>query len=375
MKALISSFKSWFILILSGMLVLMLVFACSSPPEQGSSSTGRTSSGGDDGDDDKDLSCSLPECSGGDCCDKGSAKRKEDCEDLCDDLNLDSDGDEVCLTLEHDFLKNTLVFLFDNKEVLAKPDDKNLVDNIKDEDIGYICGAVKELGSRVWSRLIESKSYGRPESQAVLGWVAKEKQAVEIFKNAEEEEGIKMLKVLLRKAHGDSGDEGVLKGLGVRFEWNNDDNNDYTILKRSIKNAALLTYIHEEVLENKEEGICGEDATSNLPEPDCGTDKYPRAGCDENGEATRQKERACILGVYCKVAPDDIDRDNDLREDIASKLKDGSIKSFIERDIADGGLGLEEQVADDWAHSVCVKLKQLWNNNDGGGFDLGLTES
>ena len=374
MKTLTSSFKSWFIIILSGMLVLMFIFACSSPPQQGTSSGGSSSGdgGGDEDDDDKDLACSLPKCSGSGCCNKGSDKHKGECEDKCDDLNLDSDGDEVCLTLDKEFIEDTLLYLFDNKNVLAEPSDQKLVKNIKDEDIGYICGAVKELGHRVWSRRISGNTYGRSEAKAVLGWVAKEKKAVEIFKNAEEEEGIKMFQTLLAKVVGGSGDQKVVDGLDEEFEFNDDDNNDYNMLNRAVRNEVLLKYIHEEVLENKEEGICGEDSTNNLPEPVCGTgaDKYPQASCDE---ARRQNQRACLLGVYCLIAKENNENDNDLREDLAQKLEDGSIESFIKRLRSDGGLNLTEKDSEDWPHEVCLELRKFWNN--GSGLNLGLTES
>ncbi len=393
MKVFTNNLKSWFILTLSVLLVGIFIFSCTSTPRDGETSTTTTTTtgrgdGDDDDDDDDDLaSCSLPKCSGSDCCNKGSKKQREECEEWCGDLNLDSDGEELCLTLDRDFVEDPLLYLFDNKEALKEPDDNELVKNIKDEDIDVICGAVRELGSRIWSRLIDK--YGNSESEAVLGWVAQEKKTVKIFKSAEDDEGIKMFKQLLSEVGTTgSGDALIVSGLDEEFDFN-DDENDYNILERAVdrNNDQLLKYIHTEVLEDKKEGICGERNTNNWPTPECHSsasdvDSYSNSADDgcSNARTNSNRQRACILGVYCKVANEgsgntDADsKDNRLRADLADELADSGMKSFIKKEVDKGGLtkdnNINDNAADEWKYVVCERLKCLWKN--GSGLDLGL---
>ena len=394
MKVFIHNLKSWLILIVSVLLVGIFIFSCSSTPRDGETTTTTTTTTGrgdkDTDEDEGDLACSLPECNGSKCCNKGSKKEKEQCEEWCeDDLNLDSDGEELCLTLDRDTV-DSLVFIFDDNEALKEPDDEELVKNIKDSDISLICSAVKELGSRIWSRLIDN--YGGSQAKAVLGWVAEEKDVVQIFEKAEDEDGIEMFKTLLEKAGGSSsgsGDNRVVAGLNVDFDFNDDDNNNFNVLNRALdnNNDKLLKFIHRDVLEDSKAGICGEKKKSNWPEPEksaTASDGFHyKEGSGGGDDADRQKQRACILGVYCKVAErgegttEDDNRDNSLREDLAKKLSDSGMESFIERKTSDGGLShdtsgahfLSEDDAEEWTYKVCKQLKCLWKN---GGLDLGL---
>ena len=79
--------------------------------------------------------------------------------------------------------------------------------------------------------------------------------------------------------------------------------------------------------------------------------------------------QACILGVYCHVADGNHDADkDDLRENAADNLDGSDVVDFIEKDVADGGLGIED--GDEWPDEACEELKKYWNNNNS--LDLGL---
>ena len=379
MKAFITHLKSWFILLLTGSLMFMFVFACSTPPE-GQSTTTTTTTGGsgdgddDDDDDDKDLACALPKCSGSKCCNKTKDEDKqEECEEWCGDsdyLDLSGEAEDKCLTLDYEFVKSDLTFLFGN-DVLSDPDEEKLLDDIKPDDVNKICAAVRELDPDIWGDIIND--YSQSEAAVVLGWIAQEKKAVKIFeKTKEKKDGIDMFKTLLRKLTDDlPGDIGVIQGLGESIDFDDDDDDESpNILARALRenNADLVRFIHQEIVKDPEEGICGKDNSSNWPDPHEGTQELCGHSGNRLQNAKRHQQRACMLAVYCKafsVAPATNTENANDREDFGEEINDmeSSIKSFIRNDIEKGGLGLRGINEDaKWTQRTCESLSYWWNN-------------
>ena len=380
----------------SGLLVLMLVFSCSSPPPAGKTTTTTTTTGGSTGDDDsaddKDKSsCVLPKCSGSKCCNKKKKDEKEDCEDWCGGskyLGLSGKAEDKCLALDYDFIDDDLLFIFGD-DLLAEPDDEKLLDEIKAKDIDTICGAVRELDSDIWLDFIED--YSNSEAEAVLGWIAQEEDAVQIFEKTGEE-GIKMFKELLIQLAGGSPDTSakVLEGLQEGINFNDDPHDNVVAMALEENNDALVKFIHKKIIKDDDEGLCGEDKeNSNWPNPQVwqATPAPPHGyGVDpDDGDpddirkyfenANKNREESCILGVYCQIFPtgsSGSETENDsVRKDLADVLDDRSLRNFIKDEVEDGGLGLTKDQAEDWPHKVCDELGRLWNQGSSG-FNLGL---
>ena len=263
-----------------------------------------------------------------------------------------------------------LVFLFD--DVLEKPDDEKL-DDLKKEDVELICAAVKELDYKVLDDRLDYSSSSRPKY--VLEWVAKTKEAIEIFENAEDNEGLKMFKKLLSRAGGNSGtgDEDVLAGLIENVASESDEDKNVIQVALDENNDRLVEYIHNDIIADEDE-LCSD---TNLPTVDSSVNKLDcsaksGSGDDLDNTAYRSDsaEDACILGVYCKMAPGNGDDANEFRKDIAEYLKHRNIANFIEQSVDDGGLGLTDDDADDWTPAVCTRLKKCWENNTS--LNLGL---
>ena len=335
--------KTGIVLILSIFLAVAIVSSCTPEP-------GRRDAPAGDKKTDTDrkatstLKCKLP--SG-----NGSCKKDKDCVDWCeDDLNLSGDARDKCFDLD-DKTVERLVELFD--DVFEKPDDEKL-DDLKQEDLELICSAVKELDHDVLADRLDYSSSSR--AKYVLEWVAETKEAIEVFENAEKDEGLKMFKKLLSRAGGQSGtgDDDVLAGLVENVASDSDEDKNVIRIALDANNDKLVNYIHDDIITDEDE-LC---SSSNQPSElgNCGgTSAY----------SSDSEEDACILGVYCKMAPDDNDGDNEFRKDIADYLKHRNIVNFIKEDVEDGGLGLTADDADDWTHAVCVKLDTCWTFKTG----------
>ena len=364
-------------MILSGSLILMFIFACSSSPENQSTTT-TTSRDDDDEDDDeeskKDLACTLPKCSGSQCCNKiKDEDKKEECEKWCghrDYLNLSSDAEDKCLALEYDFVEKDLVRLF-GEDTLTDPNEEKLLKGIKNDDISTICAAVKELDPDIWG----INSYVQNEAEVVLGWVAGAKQAIKIFeKTKEKKEGFEMFKKLLMTLSQGSGDQGVVEGLKVEISFDDEDESSKFLAYALDKNNDnLIQFIHNKILQDKKEGLCGDQKSSNWPTPETGavasTAGYGPAGGSAYKNAEKHRQRACIMGVYCKTFPEMAE--DKIREDLAQKVGDSGMERFIKSPVADGGLGLTLQHSEDWPQEVCVRLISIWDHSPN--FNLGLT--
>ncbi len=372
MKMLLQN-RIWLALLLSSSLALLFISNCTT--ERGSegpttSTTASSNDGGSSGSDNT-LSCDLIEqctgnkcqCSGSDCC-----KDDEDCQDKCKDplssdgLKLSGAARDTCFHLEEDMVTK----LFNLIDDLDKPKVERLREIGQDtDDMNLICSAVKELDYDLLDDRIEN--YSTTEAKRVLGWAAESDTAVEIFENAEDDKGLPMFQKLLQKASGGSGDQGVLDGLTKEVIVEDDDDDNQHIMRWALNGSKhkLVRWIHNEIITDKDEGLCGDDNKSNRPTS--GTDAHD----DDYAEA------ACILGVYCKIAPNDDSEDNDFRQEMAELIdSEVEVSDFIKEDASEGGLKPTnppanwDDLADDWANKACAELKTEWDN---GALDLDLS--
>ena len=364
---------------------------CSSPTEDGTrTDTRQTEKRNEDRNQTELLKCSLPKCSGSKCCDT----KDEECTDYCGDsdyLDLSGDGYSKCLTLEKTFIKNKLHVLFN--DVLSNPDEENLIQKIKQEELDIICSAVKELSTDLLEDLIDE--YGPYEAQLLLNYVGVRKSALEIFtKTEEKEDGIELFKKLLEKAgdrsNADKQEGKILKALKNKNEFQDDD--EESILQRALnsKNKALVHFIHENLIKDKDEGLCGGDNERYHPQPieraqtqeyvykDTNTVDTPTPGYGEGvgvpsaiPAARDNSQYACILAVYCYI--DNTRGGNMLRKNLAFLLKESGITHFIKSPVRKGGLNLSSHRAqNEWSHQVCYELNLRWKN--GTAIDMGLQE-
>ena len=398
MKSFIYSFKSWLVLMVSGLLVLMLVFACSTPeskPDSDGTSTADRSDDDDEGDDDEEkFACSLPKCSGSKCCNKGSKKDKDQCKEWCSGgkyLDLPGSASSKdspvyrCLSLGRDYVKR-LVELFSDKGLKDVEEDK--LKKIEEEDIGPICAAVRELDVELLENIIEDYSDGNAES--ILGWIAQEEKAIQIFKNTKkDEDGIKMFQSLLEKFGSDSDESGMLNGLEADIDFAGNENKNLLALALKSRNDDLVNFVHDEILKDKNEGLCGDKRKNSYPVPKEGdsaletptgygecTGSCTAGGDDDPGayisNANSKKQQACLLAVYCNKVAEGSDEDS-VREDIAVIVKDSGIEKFIKDALSKGGLGFTTgDEKEEWPNTVCERLNALWNDASPDVLKLGL---
>lgn len=378
--------RAWLLLFLSGFLAVMIVLSCTqqegkeTTSSSSSSSTGPSSTTGDTEEKEEDLlTCELPSsCSGNKCCSKD-----EDCEELCTDskkLDLSGIAKDKCFDLEEETVER-LVKIF--TKILKKPNEDDLENELKDEDIELICATVKDLDKNLLEDVI--KEYSHRQAQRFLTWLAETEEALEIFTNAEDDDGIDMLKRLLAEAVGESSTShaNILKGLQKLINTDEDDNDDQKPLMSLANkngNERLVRYFHEWFIEDEDEGICGK--TSNQPVAD--SNQY--SGDHANIADKNNKEEACILAVYCTI-DDTLPKEDqsDFRENMANIvnyrigfIKDDKDNGGLNPDPADVGkdvapFALDDDDVEEWSDNACANLKYYWNNGTTG-LTLGLNE-
>ena len=349
--------KTGIVLILSCVLFAVVIVNCSSPRHERP-----------DDPDDEDiikkgeniLTCILPQCNGYECC----YEEDSQCDNWCEDeLDLSGRQYDACITLEKDIVED-LVALFEEK--LKRPKEEDLED-LEKEDVELICAAVKELDHDILGDRIDD--YNSARAKQFLEWAAEEESVVEVFTNAKKNESVKMFKRLLHKASGaggDTTDQGVLEGLtkGVNSEEAG-EHVLYLAFKQS--NEGLVKFIHKKIVSHKDE-LCDK---KNQPLPDTAAlvDRNGDGDTDDADETYKSvgfEKEACMLAVYCKIAAAGDDA-ADFRSDMANFLGDGGdVGDFIEEPLADGGLGIEEDKAEDWSDTSCENLKTYWNDKSDG---------
>ncbi len=374
------------VLLLSIAVAAGIMSGCTSETGDRTGNTTRSSDGGSDGgrDDRRDdrrsqakLKCELPSCSGSNCCDKedSDGDLDEDCEDWCKkDLSLSGTAYDRCLALDKVVVEDDLLFLFDDR--LSRPEFEEL-ERLKSQDVEIICAAVKHLDSDLLSDKVDK--YGSTDAKAMLEWLATDDTVLEIFDNADDDDGLKMIIALLEKLGTGTGDSGVLSGLGQDVSEDRDDDNVLE-LALSSSNDNLVDYLHDEIIQHEDE-ICSE---SNYPAPDTNV-SIPGGSGNYSQPENHFRFEACVLAAYCNIAPSDSDEDDKFRKEIADFVNHSSIVNFIKRSAEDGGLdivgteadhagdppdyyNLDEDDAEEWTYKACTNLKYFWSSTL---FDLG----
>ena len=360
----------WVALLLSCSLALLFVSNCT--PERGSEGTSSSaSSGTSDGGSTtgSTLSCDLFEkCSGNDCQCSGSdcCKEDDDCQDMCKDtlsrdgLNLSGSARDTCFHLEEDTVKK----LFELIEDL----DQARVDRLREigqdeDDMELLCSAVKELDYDLLGDRIDG--YTGSDAKKALGWLAESEYAVAIFENAEDDKGVPMFRNLLQQRGSGSDDAAILDGLKEFVDVEDDDGDSSTVMHWALdsSNHELVRWIHEKIIAADDDALCGDDNASNRPDPPSGVNQQDHK--EDYGEP------ACILGVYCHISSGNNSDDNKFRKEMADLIdSDVDVSHFIKADTAEGGLGLSEDIAEDWKLEACCKLKESDSWTDGSGLVL-----
>ena len=373
------------LLFLSIFVAAAIMSGCSETPLVSPGSNGGSKSDKDDDDDDSSkstrkstasLTCKLPECSSGgkDCCDyeDKDGDLDEDCEDWCkDDLDLSGDAYDKCLALDKEVVEEDLVFLF--KKRLIRPEYSEL-DDLKKDDIELICAAVKHLDSDLLVDRVNK--YGKSDAKAMLQWLAEDKTVMEIFDNADDDDGLRMIKKLLETLGTGTSYAGIVNGLSQDVSAHSDKDNIFQLALSS--NKKLVDYLHDEIVTNEKE-ICKD---SHRPTPSTSVNVKNAAGTAVAYNTLQPSNgfhlEACILATYCTISKDMTEAvGNEFRKDIADAVNESSIENFIKRSSADGGLGLggntavtgyvklEENDAEEWTKKACGNLKYLWENKSG----------
>ena len=318
----------------------------------------------------KKLSCSFSACSSDDsaCCDADDNECHSWCaKDL--DFRERSNVYEDCMTLKRNELSK-LVYLFEEELKRPKPDD---LAKLKREDINLICAAVKELDFDVLDDRIDR--YKNTYAMAFLEWTAENEDVVEVFENALKDTGVRMFRKLLHAVSDVSDgitDRSVLAGLAKNVvtdadEGDADDERNVLALALEENNDRLVSFVHEEIISSSDE-LCSKgnrpvpDTTQDIDSEEPGVQAYP----DEN-----YANDACVLAVYCTIAPTG-NRDNaHFRKDIAEEFGRSGVSSFIESELKEGGLGGTDDDGEEWSDYACTQLKQYWNEGQNNlGFDL-----
>ena len=371
--------RVWLFLFFACLLTGAIVLSCSDSGTKRTTSSSSSSSGGDetkgskkdkdDDDDDDKLSCSLPSCSGSDCC----SKDDDDCDDWCTGnkfLDLSGTAAKKCLSLDKDVVED-LKKLFD--KTLDKPSIGKLED-LEEDDINLICAGVKELDSSVWSDRI--KKYNSSRAKSVLEWIAGKEEVLEVFENAEDDDGLDMFKDLLKKVGSKSNEYAdILSGLRAEINTGDDAEDRKPLMALADKdgNENLIRYIHEYLILDEDEGICGKESRRPVPV------QGPYNEGDELTNAKQYTEEACILAVYCTMDDTLSASDgNKFRKAMADTVDSGDVIGFIKTAVGEGGLTrsatncpddkdgsavcvITDDGADEWSDNACNNLKYFWN--------------
>lgn len=313
-------------------------------------------------------------------CEYYGGSSNNDCNDACKSL-FTGDARRECLRYKPDIIFS-IEEMVDN--IFRRPTE----DNLADVDDDLLCLLLK-IGPQPW--LDEIEEYSRSRAETVLKWVVDEDIGTYFMTDEEQKEVMEQLFVAL------GGEDRITSHNifeGFKRDVEDEDDEDlpaifYVAEYDSSSNSETFQFVHELIVVDE---VCKE---SNRPKAnvakhnnspfntECGGD--PCYGRDIEPATTGVADRvstgdaedefdlqACILGVYCHIAAGYADAD-DLRENVADVLDDSEVVDFIEVEVAEGGLGVED--ADDWPNTACSALNRYWNNNQASGsslLDLGL---
>jgi len=304
------------------------------------------------------LDCEVPTCSGSECCEDD-----RECERKCRDLDIASgDCDDLPIkTVE------AIDDLFGDgrKSEFDSPNDDDLED-LTTDDYTNICIATNldKTEADVWEEAIKEHRYSSSDAEAVMKWFIEQDLATEILdRTANDTKEVILNRLLFIMGGGShsgsiSGSDGardIIEGLEEEIDSDDDAGVMYYAHRKS--NTKMIDIIHECVVKDE---LC--DSSTNHPVPVSGASGYSTSSL---ADARKKSEEACQLAVYCKSITDE-----NHRKDVAGDVEDNGIKNFIEDEVNDGGLGIDDD-PEDWTDEACEELEDRWNNPTSG-LDLGL---
>ena len=312
-------------------------------------------------------------------------KDNDTCSEVCRDLFTTKDARDTCLEYKPEII-------FDVKELvdlLKLPTEEKLEGEV---DRQTLCVLLK-IGPDPW--IEEIKDYRSSKAKTVFKWMVDENISSYFVEDDHQKDFMEHLFSSLGGEKRITSDN-IFDGFKEEIEDDNDEELPalfYLSENDGSRSSEAFQFVHELILVDE---VCKK---SNRPEANvavryrtyntCGRDNNKLCyGQDRETSVTGITDRvstadaekyfnleACILGVYCHIATlvddDEFDPD-DLRENVADILSDGEVTDFIKTDVADGGLGLDDDDddADDWTDTACDELKKYWNDNND--LDLGL---
>ena len=280
-------------------------------------------------------------------------------------LNLSGESANSCLKMKKATVKR-LAMLF-SADVIGKSTASTL-SKMTPSDIDLMCVAVKDLNPHLLENAIET--FTAPRAKRLLHWFAETESAVSILENAEDNRGVEMLKKLLQTSSQKTGLQGVLEGLAEEVNISEHIKEQDHVMALSYKNFS--NFIHKDIVELE---LC---SSENHPVPFVRNPgrrvTNPAYSTTAGNLALSFSESACVLAVYCKIAPplskEGAKEGEHFRDITSEQLNISEVSEFISTPVSQGGLNtgpgtakaLIEDDADTWSDKACENLKYFWNN-------------
>ena len=285
-------------------------------------------------------------------------------------LNLSGESAKACLKMKKSTVKK-LAMLF-SADVIGKSTASTL-SKMTPLDIDLMCVAVKDLNPHLLENAIET--FTAPRAKRLLHWFAETESAVSILENAEDNRGVEMLKKLLQTSSQKTGLQGVLEGLAEEVNISEHIKEQDHVMALSYKNFS--NFIHKDIVELE---LC---SLENHPVPFVRNPgrrvTNPAYSTTAGNLALSFSESACVLAVYCKIAPPLLSKEGakegakegeHFRDRTSEQLNISEVAHFISTPVSQGGLNtgpgtakaLTEDDADTWSDKACENLKYFWNN-------------
>lgn len=284
----------------------------------------------------------LESCIGDDCC-----SRNQECINQCDNLFTEKEHEEKCQALS----KQQVLEMSQTLNLfLKKPDVEGHLEQVELS----VLGAVFAISEQSWLHKIHK--YSRSQAQAVLFWLVNHIELNTFMIDEYPGAFSSVLKALFKKNTGSSylDDKSLLAGIKEPLAENG---KNFLEIAENKNNKGLIVFVHKEIITGH---IC--DYSINQPRQVSGL----------NDDAYE----ACILGVYCYITGSyngskpyegrdyaGRNRGQKVRKMLAGEIEEERIEIFIEKDVDKGGLGIQKE-ADEWPDTACVKLAELWEDDN-----------
>ena len=269
------------------------------------------------------------------------------CINQCNDFFMEREHEEKCQALSKQQVleMDQTLNLF-----LEKP---NIEGYLKQVQLSVL-GTVFAISKQPWLHKIHK--YSISKAQAVLYWLVNHTELNTFMINDYPGAFSSVLKALFKKNTGSSflDDKSLLAGMKEPLT---EDGETFLEIAEDKNNRNLIVFVHKEIITSH---VC--DYSINQPRHVRGL----------NGDAYE----ACILGVYCYITGSynglesyegrdyaGRNRGQKVRKMLAGEVREERIAIFIEKDVDKGGLGIQKE-ADEWPDTACVKLAELWEDDN-----------